>query len=182
MNRTVDVSIKGETALLMHSFPLVPVEAIEKKTMEEQAKIAEYRNPDGKLYVPSVALQRAFVSGATYSKGKGRGNLAKPVAACVIVTPEYLILDPQKYTIDSRPVVVPATRGRVVRHRPRFDHWTISAKIEWDPDLLTEAQLRRVVDDTGKRVGLLDFRPEKKGPFGRFMVTSWDVTPDAPKK
>jgi len=30
------------------------------------------------------------------------------------------------------------------------------------------------VDDTGQRVGLLDFRPEKKGPFGRFVVTRWD--------
>jgi len=30
-----------------------------------------------------------------------------------------------------------------------------------------------VVDDAGVRVGLLDFRPERKGSFGRFMVVEW---------
>ena len=33
--------------------------------------------------------------------------------------------------------------------------------------------LKAIVDDAGDRVGLLDFRPERKGPFGRFMVTAW---------
>lgn len=32
----------------------------------------------------------------------------------------------------------------------------------------------RIVDDCGTRVGLLDFRPERKGPFGRFVVTKWE--------
>jgi hypothetical protein len=30
------------------------------------------------------------------------------------------------------------------------------------------------VDDAGQRVGALDFRPEKKGAFGRFVVTHWE--------
>lgn len=172
---TVDVAIKGVSPLLMHSFPMVPIEAFEKKSPEEQARLAEYRTPDGSLYVPAIALQRAIVSGATYSKGKGRSSLQKQTAACVIVSPEYMILDPQNYVVDARPVVIPATKGRVMRYRPRFDSWQISCQIEFDPTLLTEQQLRRIVDDTGSRVGLLDFRPEKKGPFGRFMVTSWFV-------
>jgi len=33
--------------------------------------------------------------------------------------------------------------------------------------------LRHIVDDAGSRVGLLDFRPERKGPFGRFIVIEW---------
>jgi hypothetical protein len=70
-------------------------------------------------------------------------------------------------------VVVPATKGRVVRHRPRFDEWRVTYSVEWDETLMTEGQVRRIVDDTGSRVGLLDFRPEKKGPFGRFVVVEW---------
>ena len=173
MNNKVTVEIKGISSLLMHAFPLVPIEALEKKSPAEQAELAAYRTPDGKLYVPGVAVQRALVSGATYSKGKGRGSLQKPVAACVQVSPEYLLLTPQDYVVDTRAVVVPATKGRVPRHRPRFDAWTISCEIEFDPTLLKETELRRVVDDTGARVGLLDFRPEKKGPCGRFVVTKW---------
>jgi hypothetical protein len=39
--------------------------------------------------------------------------------------------------------------------------------------LLSEKEVRGIVDNMGSRVGLLDFRPEKKGPFGRCMVTAW---------
>lgn len=168
------VRIKGRSALLMHAYPMEPVEALEKKSKEDQAEHAAYRDPDtNELYVPAVALQRALVNGATYSKGKGRASLQKPVAACVMVSPERLSLKTEKYAIDSRPVVIPATKGRVMRHRPRLDNWEVEFELEWDDTLLTEEQVRRVVDDSGSRVGLLDFRPEKKGPFGRFVVVGW---------
>jgi hypothetical protein len=49
----------------------------------------------------------------------------------------------------------------------------VTFEIEYDTVLLKEEELRQVVDDAGSRVGLLDFRPEKKGPFGRFIVTEW---------
>lgn len=172
--RSVAVRVKGQSPLLMHSFPMVAIEALEKKPIAEQAELAAYRDPDKNLYVPAMALTRAMVSGATYSKGKGRGTLQRVVAACVLISPERLILTPQKYIVDSRPVVVPATKGRVLRHRPRFDEWEIEATIEYDENLMTLAQVRRVLDDTGSRVGLLDFRPERKGPFGRFVVTHWE--------
>lgn len=174
MNKTITVAIKGISALLMHSFPLVQVEGLEKRTPDEQAEIAAYRDPDtGELYIPGVAFQRALVAGAAYSKGKGRSTLQKPVAACVLVTPERASLGTKEYIVDARPVVIPATKGRVVRYRPRLDSWETTFSIEFDPMLITEDQLRRVVDDTGRNVGLLDYRPEKKGPFGRFMVTAW---------
>jgi hypothetical protein len=32
---------------------------------------------------------------------------------------------------------------------------------------------REVVDAAGKRIGLGDFRPDCKGPYGRFSVTRW---------
>ena len=171
--KKIKVSIKGISPLLMHRFPSEPVEMIEKKSKEEQAEVVAYRNNEGTLYVPGVALNRALISGATYSKGKGRASLQKVVAAGVMVSPEYLILSNESYEIDERAVVIPATKGRVMRYRPRFDNWEVSCEIEYDENLITEEQLRRVVDDTGSRVGLLDFRPERKGSFGRFVVSSW---------
>lgn len=174
--KSISVTIEGLSALLMHSYPLVPIEAIEKKTPQEQAELAAYRDPQTKqLYIPGPNVQRSFVSGASYSKGKGRGNLSRVAAACIIVDPERISLGTDKYDIDSRPVVVPATKGRVLRHRPRLDKWKCSFTIDYDETLLTASQVRRIVDDTGSRVGLLDFRPEKRGPFGRFMVTAWDA-------
>jgi hypothetical protein len=152
---------------------LEPIEGLSKKPAYEQAEFATYRTPDGELYVPGINVQRGIVSAACFSKGKGRGTLQKTAAACMFVSPEYLILNPQEYIVDSRAVVIKATRGRIVRHRPRLDTWSISFDLEWDGNLISEPQARRIVDDLGCRVGLLDFRPECKGAFGRFMVTSW---------
>ena len=172
--QTIQCTIRGISALLMHQFPLQPIKALEKKSAEEQAEFAAYRDPDtGGLYVPGLNVQRSLIASATYSKGKGRASLQKPVAACVMIAPERIPLGQDTYGIDSRPVVVPATKGRIVRHRPRLDEWELTFEVEYDDTLLTEAELRQVVDDAGSRVGLLDFRPERKGPFGRFMVTAW---------
>jgi hypothetical protein len=152
-----------------------PITAIEKKPPEEQAKIALYEI-DGKPYLPGVNLQRSLVSAATFSKGKGRGSLQKPVAAGLFIDEEILPLNGKTsaWVIDSRPVVVPATKGRIVRHRPKFEKWETHFTITYDETLLTGHQVREVVDNAGSRVGVLDFRPEKKGPFGRFMVTAWE--------
>lgn len=174
MNKQAKVTIKGISALLMHAFPLVPIEALEKRSPEEQAEYSAYRDPDTEmLYIPGVAFQRALIAGAAYSKGKGRASLQKPVAACVLVSPERSSLGVKEFKIDARPVVIPATKGRVMRFRPRLDEWQASFEIDFDPTIITEDQLRRVVDDTGRNVGLLDFRPEKKGPYGRFSVIEW---------
>jgi len=175
MNNKIQVTIKGDSALLMHAFPLVPIDAIEKRSPQEQAELASYRDAvTGELYIPGVAIQRALVGAATYSKGKGRASLQKIAAACLLVDPERISLGIKKFEIDSRPVVVPATRGRVMRHRPRLENWTVSFNLEYDNNLLTEKQVRTIVNDAGSKVGLLDFRPEKKGPFGRFSVINWN--------
>ena len=171
--KIVRVKIRGTTALLMHAYPMIPLEAAEKKSPEERAEYACYREPGGSLYIPGINIQRCLVAAAAYSKGKGRASLQKPVAACVMIAPERCILDEQTYQIDIRPVVIPATKGRVLRHRPRFDRWGVEFEIEYDDNLLKESELRQVVDDAGVRVGLLDFRPERKGSFGRIMVVEW---------
>lgn len=171
--KTISCKIKGLSPLLMHRYPLVQVDGIDKQPVEVQAEHCTYRTPDGKLYIPGTNIQRAIVAGATFSKGKGRASLQKPVAACVFVSPEYCLLNQDKYEIDARSVVIPATKGRIVRARPRFDNWEVSFELSYDDTLLKESELRRIVDDTGNRVGLLDFRPAKNGSFGRFMVIEW---------
>ena len=175
MIKSIAITIRGLSPLLMHAYPLVPVEALEKKTPEEQAELAAYRTPKGELYLPGTNLQRSLVAGAAFSKGKGRASLAKTAAACLLVESEYLVFDVQQYTIDTRPVVIPATKGRVLRHRPRLDSWCVTFSVSYDDTLLTADQVRRIIDDTGKHVGVLDFRPEKKGPFGRFIVDHWEA-------
>ena len=69
--KSVDVEITSQSPLLMHAYPMVPIEALEKKSIEEQAEYSAYRDPETReLYIPGVALQRTCVNAATYSKGK----------------------------------------------------------------------------------------------------------------
>ena len=175
--RQVDVRIKGISPLLMHRFPEVdPPKGWEKWAADEQAKWAEYRDPvTDELYIPGINIQRCLIAAGTYSKGKGRASLQKSVAACVLVFPECCSLGTKRYTVDSRPVRIPSTGGRIMRHRPRLDNWECHFRVEYDAEILSESQVREVVDNAGTRVGLLDFRPECKGPFGRFMVRSWET-------
>jgi hypothetical protein len=172
--KAVEVRIAGVSAILMHRFPMEPVEAIQNKSPGEQAEIFAYRRKsDGVLFIPGINIQQALIAGATYSKGKGPASLQKVAAACLLVTPEQPSLGVSEFEIDTRAVVVPSTKGRIHRHRPRLDSWQVTFTLEYDDTLLKESQVRQIVDDTGKRVGLLDFRPACKGSFGRFVVTSW---------
>ena len=59
----ISCTIKGTSALLMHAFPLQPIEAHEKKSPAEQAEYAAYRDPNGELFVPGINLQRALEMG-----------------------------------------------------------------------------------------------------------------------
>ena len=168
--KTLQVSIRGLSPLLMHPHRPTP-EGFEKLTPEAQAEFNTYRDEKTQeLYIPCENLSRALVAGAAYSKGKGRASLQKVVAACVLVSPIRIGLGTEIYAVDGRGVVIPATRGRVMRYRPRIEEWKAAFQVDYDETLLSQTQIERVIADTGTLVGLLDFRPEKKGPYGRFAV------------
>lgn len=174
--KSIAVTIRGVSPLLMHAYPMVEIEGLSKMEPREQAGHHLYLDPaTGKPYLPGTNIQRGIVAAAAYSKGKGRASLQKIAAATMIVREAACPLTPSDWVVDSRAVVIPATKGRIIRHRARFDDWQSRFTLDYDETLVNNAQARRVVDDLGQRVGLLDFRPEKKGPFGRFMVTGWDA-------
>jgi hypothetical protein len=82
-------------------------------------------------------------------------------------------LGTKDFEVDSRSVVIPATGGRIMAHRPRIDEWQLSFTLEVDENMFDEQTARILVDDAGSKVGLGDFRPARKGPFGRFKVVNW---------
>ena len=47
------------------------------------------------------------------------------------------------------------------------------AKIIARDPMMTVKLLREILDAAGKRIGLGDFRPSCKGPFGKFVITNW---------
>lgn len=73
------------------------------------------------------------------------------------------------FEVDSRPVVIPATKGRIMRHRPRFDSWRMKFQLELDDSLVPSDVCQQLLEEGGRQNGLGDFRPM----FGRFRVFSW---------
>jgi hypothetical protein len=46
---------------------------------------------------------------------------------------------------------------------------------EIDTSVVSEKLMREIIDAAGNRIGLGDFRPAKKGPYGRFRVDYWNA-------
>ena len=42
--------------------------------------------------------------------------------------------------------------------------------MSYDPEQIDEAQLKLALENAGSKVGLGDYRPEKGGLFGRYVV------------
>jgi hypothetical protein len=127
--------------------------------------------------VPSPNLLRSIVDGGSFTKvGRKQITTARSslIYACVGIDPiEVLIKHKEPWRVDTRPVRIPSTGGRILTHRPMFDDWRLSFELDLDITIMNARLLRQVVDDAGKRIGLGDFRPATKGPFGRYVVVRW---------
>lgn len=176
--KKIQVEITGITPLLMNS-PKAMIEQMTKtsrKTTQqydpkEEAEKVTYRMKSGELYIPAEAIKGCLVGAASYKKfGK---YAAKPIiAGGVIITPMQIGLGTKKYEIDLRTVVI--QRSRVVKARPTLENWKVSFIIEYDDSLIANGDMiKPILEEAGKRVGLLDFRPQKLGSFGMFEVSKW---------
>lgn len=59
--------------------------------------------------------------------------------------------------------------------RPRFDKWEFSFEIEYDEAKVDESTIRALFNNAGSAQGLGAFRPNCRGPFGRFKVAKWEL-------
>jgi len=57
-----------------------------------------------------------------------------------------------------------------LRYRPEFRNWSCILKMSFDEDLISNSQLVNLFMRAGLQVGVGDWRPEKGGEFGRFVV------------
>ena len=180
-------TIKGTSPLLMNRFTEEAELSVSKTTKKatkatkgtprEQAEKKAYVDEQGVLYVPGMNIYASIIQGGQFIKiGKSKATNSKSslIPAAMILEEERCTLGTTEFEVDSRSVVIPATGGRIMAHRPRLDEWETSFTIDlFDPDILSPADVRQIIDDAGKKVGLGDFRPARKGPFGRYIVVHW---------
>jgi hypothetical protein len=179
--KTVKVSIKGISPLLMNRPDILEMSDKAKErlsgkdVMEQQFITKQYRNADGKLYIPDTHLKGAIVEAGKGVKvtGKGKATYSKIVGYAVIVKPFEILHEKTKLEKHIVLAVNPNTKGRNPLCRPMLPEWFASFEIEYDNDEIPEEALKTILDKAGKYVGIGDWRPAKKGTFGRFIVTEF---------
>lgn len=187
---TITVEIQGESPLLCNRFTDEAQEKVargtsavtaagSKGTPRERAEKTLYIGADGKPMIPGPNLYRAIIDAGRFHKaGKEKITTQKSSLVpagiwlrdieCRLVNP-----DQKTWEVDARRVVNPATSGAMMAYRARFDSWRLRFSLDVDDAMFAEQVVRALVDDAGQKIGLGDFRPSRKGPFGRFKVISW---------
>lgn len=192
---SIKIKIDGVTPLLVHAFTdeaqmsatsgARVATSGDRGTPHEQAAASLYLNEDGQPIIPQPNLFRCILdAGKFFKAGKSKVTTIKSslIPACLSIDALAIpILHEEDWTVDQRPVRIPSTGGRIIRYRPCFHDWALAFTAELDTDIISANLFREIVDAAGKRIGLGDFRPDCKGPFGKFVVTEWTIE-DAAKK
>jgi len=186
----IEIRIEGTTPLICNRFTDEAAEsatngtrgsaaAADRGTPQEIAEKKLYIGLEGKPMIPQPNLLRCLVDGGKFHKaGKTQITTTKSshLYGCLdIEGAEIALIHKQPWKVDTRAVRIPSTGGRILAHRPCFDDWALEFTVDLDTSIVGPKLLRMIVDDAGKRIGLGDFRPSTKGPFGRFVVTKWNV-------
>lgn len=189
----IRAGIQGASPLLMNRFTEQAAAKISagsssaitvsaRGTPREQAEPKLYLTADQKPMLPGPNIFSGLIAAGTFHKA-GRKQLTTSksslIPAGIVITElECPIENPfggkVQWEVDSRSVVNPSTGGRMMCHRPRFDAWKVCFTLEIDDKMFSEEIVRLLVDDLGSKIGLGDFRPARKGPYGRFHVVLWE--------
>lgn len=180
--KRVDVIIKGISPLLMNRPDLMDIDEKSKRRLagvdksKEDFEKKKYLNDEGLLFTPDTHLKGALIESGKKAKVKGQGKAtySKIIGYAVLVSPSQIVhqsQDVEPYTVLA---VNPNTKGRNALTRPMLKEWELSFQIEYDSEEIPAEVLKECLDNAGRRVGIGDWRPQKKGTFGRFMVTKFE--------
>lgn len=188
--KTVNITVQGMTPLLQHRFgedaegesgkASRNITVVRGTPREEAAKVA-YQSKDGQFYIPGTWFFGTLCAAGSNHKMKGSRKSARFVVPAAVRVGEIEIpirngdgkTLAKDFEVDSRPVTIPATKGRIMRHRPRFDCWSAQFSLVINDEILPEDFVHQLLNEAGAQQGIGDYRPEKRGPFGTFRVISW---------
>ena len=191
----VEITCVGLSPLLMNKVDPETLEALRTKkkksknaarpeTPRDEAEPKVYLTNDGTPYVPTENLLACLIEAGKYVRLDGKRQVSTAKSTTL---PGFLSLeDPwlplfvvktgevPAWEVDMRPGRNPNGGEMVCLVRPRFDQWGFKVTALVDLAEITLQLVRDLFDVAGKRVGLCDFRPQRKGPFGRFAIVRWE--------
>lgn len=209
MLKRISVTIKGVQPLFenkMTDEELIalwtkekPPQMAPRESMEDFAKKKIHYDPDGHPCVTHDMLLACLVEAGVFIRLDKKRQLSTRDSTLLpglldLEGESWPILKPGKdgeeaewglapWRFEMRKGVNPNGSEAVCIVRPLFPDWSIVPTVQIDTGELGEDTYRRLFDLAGKRIGLGDFRPARKGRFGMFVVQCWrDVTQPERKK
>ncbi len=170
-NRFTDEAAEASTSGTSSSGPR------DQLTPLEDARQRLYLDDKGRHIVTTPALMKLLMDAGRFHKcgrSKVTTNKSSLVPAAVTFLEAYHLLESTTgWKVDTRPVRIPATGGRILRHRPCFDHWSVAFTVLLDTTVISLKLFRQIVDDGGIKIGFSDFNPFHSGFFGKYKVIAW---------
>ncbi len=191
----VKVTCEGETPLLMEPMSDAVLESLrtgkrlpinKDRTAEEIALEKIYKDEDNNPCIPADNLWSCLVEAGRLVSFKGKQNISNAseslLGGLLRIKEEYLPLQngqPITWRVDKRRGRLPDGTA-VCLVRPRFDHWGFSATLTIKDGDIDDKKMKELFEAAGTFKGIGGHR--KKGSFGRFAVTSWEVIGGEKKK
>jgi len=197
----VHVACKGIAPLLMNPMGEAKLEGLrtgihppreEGLSREDEASMKIYPDPEGKgrFGIPSENLMSCLIRAGQFVPNKvagQKGNISTADSTALfsffdIYTGEFMPFHDQEaasqWTADMRRGQLKTTGRKVAVPivRPKFEGWSFEVEFGLDLALCAEKTIRQLFLVAGRRIGLCDFRPDRKGRFGRFIVDLWEST------
>lgn len=180
---TIRIWVRGVTPLLTHNPATMGTAKSATRgsripAPEEEAEAGTYRDENGACCAKGDSFRGSLLGAATQWKAK-RSTMASHLAHVTAIEDLCPLLRHDgttitDYVIDRRRAIV--ARQGIVRSRPRFDEWQTSVTLQYDSQLVKEPKLiADILADAGQRMGIHDYRPQKKGPFGRYTITQYQL-------
>lgn len=140
---------------------------------KEEAETRCYR--DGNHFVHSSIAFRNVLWQAGGGRKIGKHTARVVIASSVMPVELNVILEDKEgspltgYDIDSRTVVI-QKKNRVMRYRPVYNEWYCKLPFEVDTDIIALGHITDLLNIAGHYFGVGDYRPGKKGMFGKFKA------------
>lgn len=151
------------------------------RSPEEEAELhCHWTTVKGKkmLAFPWAGLYRSICSAASQFKWQGKKMMTELVAATISCEQDFISIGTDKYEVYPEWVRIPPRTGSMVKvGRPRIREWEMSFTLLVDDELYGKGagMLEDIIQHAGKMVGIGPWRPSLKGPYGKFVVSKFEV-------
>jgi len=147
----------------------------------EKKVIRENGDEDGRIGVPVTYVSAALIYAGRFVKN-GKKQISTTTSTTLY---EFLMMEDEFFPFTQyEEMIVDKRRGvsnnagktaAVAIIRPKFKRWELQVNVSIDTSIINAEVVKQLFAEAGRKAGIGDFRPSRKGPFGMFYISGWDV-------